>query len=154
MANYNNVEFMGNLGQAPDLRHTKDGRPVATLNIASNRVFYDKNDEKQTETCWMRATVWGKKAENAAKYLRKGSGVFVAGRLVNSEYEDDKGIKRYSVDIMAHTVQFLGRPEGGSRAPHPADVGGAQGQRGGSRRGGAPDLPPPPEELPEYDIPF
>ena len=139
MASYNSAQVMGNLGSAPDLRFTKNGQPVASFRIAANRQWKDNTGAKKEETLWLPVTVWGAQAESCSKFLDKGSGVFVAGRLVNTEWEDKDGVKRYSIELHAQTVQFLPRGNGGGgRAPHPADR--------ESSAGGPPDLPPPPEE--------
>ncbi len=143
MAAYNSSQFMGNLGEPPTLRQTKANKPVASMRIASNRKWRDDGGQDHEETTWMSVTVWGAQAENCAKYLKKGSGVFVEGRLVNTDWTDNDGVKRYGVEIHARTVQFLGSGGGGGgpRAPHPAD-------RDNSGGGGPHDLPPPPEEEP------
>jgi single-strand DNA-binding protein len=90
------------------------------LSIACNEVWKDKAGVKQERTEWIRCVIWGQQAENCAKYLVKGQQVYVEGRLQTREYEKD-GIKRYSTDVVAERVVFLGKPNGdrdtGSQVP-------------------------------------
>jgi single-strand DNA-binding protein len=111
---------LGNLGRDPELRQTSGGA-VCRLNIATTSSWKDKSGERKEETEWHRVTVFGKQAENCAKYLAKGRSCYVEGRLKTTSYEKD-GVKRYSTDIVASTVQFLGgRGEsGGQRSERPA----------------------------------
>ena len=129
MATLNRAEIIGYLGQDPELRNTQSGKSVVTLSVATS--YKPKDGEEQTE--WHRVTVWGKSADNCDKYLKKGSLVYVDGRLQTRKWEDDKGVTRYTTEIVAFMVQFLDRKEGGS---------------GGGRR----NDPPPPDD--DDDIPF
>lgn len=119
--------IIGNLGQDPDVRYTPNGRAVAQLSVATNRVYFVKRDgredEKVEETTWHRVVVWGKQAENVGRYLKKGSSVYVLGRLANRTYEDKEGVKRWTQEIVAQRVNFLGSGNGGggARPPHPAE---------------------------------
>jgi single-strand DNA-binding protein len=117
---YNRVTLVGHLGADPELRHTPDGTPVATMNVATNERWVGKDGQSQEETTWHRVVVWRKTAENCAKYLAKGRQCLVEGRIKNTRWTDDKGVERYGSDIVATTVQFLGGGEGKARAPHPA----------------------------------
>ena len=107
MASFNRVLVMGNLGQDPELRYTPSQFPVTTLSVATTDYRNNKDGQKQEQTEWHRIVVWGKQAENCEKYLRKGQGVFVEGRLQTRSWEDKQGQKRYTTEIIANTVQFL-----------------------------------------------
>jgi single-strand DNA-binding protein len=109
MASVNRVILLGNLGQDPELRYTPSGAPVCNLNIATSDVFMDKDGNKQTTTEWHRVVVWNKQAENCAKYLAKGRSVYIEGKLQTRSWDDKaSGQKRYSTDIIAQTIQFVG----------------------------------------------
>ena len=116
MSSINKAIIIGNLGADPELRDA-GGTPVCNLSIATTRVFKDRNDERQEETEWHRVTVWGKQAEHCNQYLSKGRQDYVEGRLQTRSYEGDDGVKKYSTEIVAQTVQFLGSKEGGSDKP-------------------------------------
>ncbi|MFH1531263.1 MAG: single-stranded DNA-binding protein [Pseudomonadota bacterium] len=120
----NKVLLLGNLGGDPELRYTPSGQAVANFNLATNeRVQKDGNWEERTE--WHRIVVWGKLAERCNEYLKKGSSVFLEGRIQTRKWQDREGGDRYTTEIVAFTVQFLSRTSegggGGGRPPHPAD---------------------------------
>ena len=108
MASVNKAIILGNLGQDPELRYTPSGAAVCTLNIATTDVRNDPNNGRQERTEWHRVVVWNKQAENCAKYLSKGRSVYVEGRIQTRSWEDQSGQKRYSTEIVAQTVQFIG----------------------------------------------
>jgi single-strand DNA-binding protein len=108
MASVNKVILIGNLGADPELRYTNTGTAVANFRIATNEVWTDKNGEKQERTEWHQIVVWGKQGENCGKYLKKGRPVFVEGRLQTRSWEDQSGNKRYTTEVVAQAVQFLG----------------------------------------------
>lgn len=112
----NKAMIIGNLGQDPELRETNSGQSVCNLSVATNRKWKDKHDQYQEETEWHRVTVWGKTAENCAKYLTKGRQVYVEGRLQTREWEDSDGNERKTTEIVAHTVQFLSGDGAGAPA--------------------------------------
>jgi single-strand DNA-binding protein len=117
MAGVNKVIIIGNLGRDPELRYTSNGNPVCQLSVATTRGYTNRNNDRVEETEWHRVVVWGKTAEHCSRYLAKGRQVYVEGRLQTRSYEDKEGIKRYSTEIVAETVQFLGgRGEGGGMA--------------------------------------
>lgn len=101
----NKVMVIGNLGADPELKN-HNGKPYCKLSVASSERWTDAQGQKQEKTEWHRVTIWGKSAENCAKYLAKGKKVYVEGKLQTSSY-DKEGQKHYSTDIVAHTVQFL-----------------------------------------------
>lgn len=110
MANFNKVILMGNLTKDPELRYTPQGTAVVNLRLAVNRRFRNKNQELKEEVCFITAVVWNKQAETCNQYLRKGSGVFVEGRLQSRSWEDNAGQKRSVIEVRAERVQFLGKP--------------------------------------------
>ncbi len=111
MASFNKVLLMGNLTRDPELRFTSNGSALAKFGLAVNRK-YKAGEEWKEEVCFVDITVWGKQAENCAEYLSKGRPVFIEGRLQFSSWETDDGQKRNKLEVVANTVQFLGRPEG------------------------------------------
>lgn len=115
MASLNRVIVMGNLGQDPELRYTASQTPVVTLNVATTD-YRSVDGQRQEQTEWHRVVVWGKQAENSAKYLSKGRAVLIEGRLQTRSWEDKSGQKRYTTEIVAQTVKFLGgaRSDGAS----------------------------------------
>src|SRR3989338_6645393 len=116
MASINKVILIGNLGQDPEVRYTAGGQAVATLNIATNERWLDKKTNQwQDRTEWHRVIVWGKQAENCKEYLSKGRPVYIEGRLQTRKWEDKQGQTKYTTEIVAQTVQFLGSRESGSR---------------------------------------
>ena len=119
MGSVNKVILVGNLGADPELKYTPSNRPVCNLSIATNEVFKDKGGQRQERTEWHRVTVWGDQAENCSKYLAKGRSVYIEGRLQTRSWDDKEGKKRYSTEVVADRVVFLGSggPEGAARRP-------------------------------------
>src|SRR6059058_5485923 len=114
-ANINRVVLLGNLTRDPELRHTPSGMAVCSLRIAVNTRRKDgQSGEWQDKPNYFDVTVWGAQGDNCARYLEKGRGVAVDGRLEWREWQDQQGNKRQSVEIIADTVQFLGGGQGGS----------------------------------------
>ena len=114
MASVNKVMVLGNLGRDPELRHTGTGKAVATLRIATNEVWNDQSGERQERTEWHNVVVWGRSAENCGQYLKKGRSVFVEGRLQTRKWQDKEGQDRYTTEIVADRVQFIGGPSSGA----------------------------------------
>jgi len=110
MASVNKVILVGNLGADPELRYTNTGTAVANFRIATNDTWTDKNGEKQERTEWHAIVAWGKLGEICGKYLKKGRSVYVEGRLQTRQWEDQQGNKRYTTEVVAQTMQMLGRP--------------------------------------------
>lgn len=104
----NKVILMGRLGQDPELKHTPAGAAVCSLSLATSESWKDKAGEKQERTEWHRVVVWGKLAELCNQYLSKGRQAFVEGRLQTRSWDDKDGNKRYTTEINATTVQFIG----------------------------------------------
>jgi single-strand DNA-binding protein len=117
MASVNKVILVGNLGRDPETRYMPDGGAITNVSIATTEQWKDKNGEKQEKTEWHRVAFFGKLAEIAGEYLKKGSQVYVEGRLQTREWEKD-GVKRYTTEIIANQMQMLGSRQGmGGGAP-------------------------------------
>ncbi len=114
MASYNKVLLMGNLTKDVELRYTPQGTAVANLRLAVNRKFKDKNQELKEEVCFITAVAWDKQAETCNQYVRKGSPVFVEGRLQSRSWEDTAGQKRNVIEVRVERIQFLGGGAGGA----------------------------------------
>ncbi len=107
MSGVNKVIIIGRLGQDPEMKAVGQGATVTRLNVATSENWVGKDGQKQERTEWHRIAVWGKLAEICGKYLAKGRQVYVEGRLQTRSWEDN-GVKKYSTEIVATTVQFLG----------------------------------------------
>lgn len=107
MSGVNKVIIIGRLGQDPEMKAVGQGTTVTRLNVATSENWTGKDGQKQERTEWHRVVVWGKLAEICGKYLAKGRQVYVEGRLQTTSYEKN-GVKMYSTEIVATTVQFLG----------------------------------------------
>lgn len=112
MASVNKVILIGNLGDDPEVRYTGTGQAVATIRMATNERWTDKGGQQQERTEWHRVIVWGKQAEQCKEYLSKGRQIYVEGRLQTREWNDKEGHKRYTTEIVAQRIQFLGSPNG------------------------------------------
>ena len=111
----NKVIILGRLGQDPDVRTTASGTQIVNLNVATTEIGRaDEQGNRQEQTEWHRITLFGRMAENAAQYLRKGSQVYIEGRLQTRKWQDQSGADRYSTDIVGNEMQFIGgRSDGG-----------------------------------------
>jgi len=133
----NKVILVGNLGADPETRYTANGGAITTIRIATSESWNDKATGQKTEkTEWHRIKFFGKLAEIAGEYLKKGRQVYVEGRLETGKYTDKEGIERFTTDIIANEMQMLGGP-GGERG---AEGGSSRSESGGgaARGGGAP----------------
>ena len=111
----NKVILVGNLGNDPDMRYTAGGAAVANISLATTDSWRDKESgEKQERTEWHRIVFFGKLAEIVGEYLRKGSQVYVEGRLQTRKWQDKEGTDRYTTEIVANDMQMLGSRSGGS----------------------------------------
>lgn len=143
--------IMGNLTRDPELRHTPKGTAVADLGVAVNRRVQDGGGGWKDETTFVDVTVWGNTAENANKFLSKGRGVFIEGRLQMDTWDDkNTGEKRSKLKIVAETLQFLPDGKGGARAPQ--NDGGGPSQQSSPKQGASPA--PMDDFQEEDDIPF
>ncbi len=107
MVEWNKVILIGNIGADPELRYTPNGSAVSNFNIATNESWNDKSGERQERTEWHRIVVWGRLAEICNQYLRKGSKVFIEGRLQTRSWEGQDGQKRYTTEVVARDMQML-----------------------------------------------
>ena len=108
----------GNLGRDPEVRFTQSGRAVANLSVATSEVWTDQEGNRQERTEWHRVVVFGKSAESCGQYLAKGRQVCVQGRIQTRKWTDQNGQDRYTTEIVAQRVDFLGG--GGARASQEA----------------------------------
>jgi len=109
----NKVILVGRLGRDPETRYTGGGQAVANFSVATDESYKDKNGERQKRTEWHRITAWGKLAEICQQYLKKGTMVYIEGRIQSREWQDKEGQKRTSFDIVANTMKMLSsRAEG------------------------------------------
>ncbi len=158
----NKVILVGRLGRDPETRYTGGGQAVANFSVATDETYKDRNGERQKRTEWHKIVVWGKQAEIAQQYLKKGSLIFIEGRIQSREWQDKEGQKRSSFEIVATNFRMLGgRAEGaaagaGAGAPRGGtedfdnQAGPAEDTYGGGGGGHAPAGP----EISDEDIPF
>jgi len=129
----NKALIYGNLTRDPELRALPSGMNVVSFSVATNRVYRDREGKKQEQTDFHNVVVFGRQADTVNQYLKKGSGVFVEGRMQTRSWEGKDGEKKYRTEIVADRVQFGPRP-GGARSS------------GGGQGGGQADEAPPQEE--------
>ncbi len=118
---FNKIILVGNLGRDPELRYTPQGDAVCSFSMATNEKKKDKSGELQNVTTWFKVTLWRRQAETAAKYLTKGSPVYIEGRLRIEEWTDRENNNRFTLEVQATDMQFIsaGRGEGEySGGPH------------------------------------
>src|SRR6187455_2698764 len=134
MASVNKVIIVGNLGRDPETRYMPDGGAITNISIATTEKWKDKNGEMQEKTEWHRVAFFGKLAEICGEYLKKGSQVYVEGRLQTRKWQDKDGNDKYTTEIVADRMQMLGSRQGmggGAASEPPAERGG---EGGGSSR--------------------
>lgn len=117
----NKVQLIGRLGRDPELKYTANGQAIATLNIATNESYKDKDGKPVELTDWHRVIAWRKLAEICGQYLKKGSLVYIEGKLKTRSFDDKQGQKKFVTEIVADTMQMLGgrAQEGGDYVPPP-----------------------------------
>lgn len=148
---FNRAIVIGNLTRDPELRSLPSGIQVATLSVATNRVWKDKNGAKQESVDYHNVVVFGRQAETTGQYLRKGASLLVEGRMQTRSWEDASGVKKYRTEIVADRIQFGPRRDGVASSASPM-----------AQTSKADDQPAPPTETIEYpeeninidDIPF
>ena len=134
MASVNKVIIVGNLGRDPEVRYTPDGASIANVTIATTDTWKDKTTgEKKEATEWHRVVFFGKLAEIAGQYLKKGRQVYVEGALRTRKWQDKEGQERYTTEIVANEMKMLGSREGMSDAPPREGAGGSSGSGAGNR---------------------
>jgi len=156
MASYNKVFLLGNLTRDPEVRYTPKGSAVADLGIAVNRQYTLDNGEKREEVTFVDVTLWGRQAEVAGEYLKKGRSVFIEGRLQLDTWDDKQsGQKRSKLKVIGEMMQMLGaRPGGGGGG---GEEGGGEETRSSRPSGGSRSAPPPKggsSEPDDDEIPF
>ncbi|MBS1732025.1 MAG: single-stranded DNA-binding protein [Bacteroidetes bacterium] len=104
----NKVQLIGNLGNAPEVKQTETGKKLVKFSVATNEVYRNANGEKVKETQWHNLIVWGKLADIAEKYLNKGSEVAIEGKLINRNYTDKEGNKKYVTEVQVNELLMLG----------------------------------------------
>ena len=142
----NKVILVGRLGADPQLKYTPSGKANASFNVATNAVWKDQEGNQQEKTDWHRVTAWGKLAEVMGEWLKKGSNVYLEGRLQTRTYEDNNGVKKWITEVVVTDMEMLGRKGEG------------MGAGTGTGTGTGADAPSP-EEIPpseggEEDLPF
>ncbi len=147
MSGINKVMIIGRLGSDPEVKTISTGSTVTRLSIATSENWVDKEGQKQERTEWHRVVVWGKLAELCGKYLAKGRQAYVEGRLQTRSWEDQQGQKKYTTEVVASTVQFLGSTQGASQ-----DAGGQSASSGSSNP--FDDFGPEPSFNSSEEIPF
>jgi single-strand DNA-binding protein len=168
MASVNKVIIVGNLGRDPEIRYMPSGDAIANIAVATSYHHKDRNTGEQKElTEWHRIAFFGRLAEIVGQYLKKGSSVYVEGRLQTRKYTDKDGVERYATDIIAEQMQMLGGPSGANRdasqqqadnqhaapASAPAEKPAAAAPKGG-RTKSRPALQPAESAQRDPDIPF
>jgi single-strand DNA-binding protein len=157
----NKVILVGNLGNDPDVKYSQGGAAITTISVATSESWTDKQGQKQERTEWHRVKFFGRLAEIAGEYLKKGRQVYIEGSLRTDKYTGKDGVERYTTDIIANEMQMLGGAPGGERGTERG------GERGGSRPSGGHDRNPASSgsgssssapfddsSFPEDDIPF
>jgi len=118
MAGINKVILIGNLGRDPEMRYTPNGIAVCSFSIATSETYKDRNSgERITQTEWHNIVLWRGLAETSEKFLRKGSKVFIEGKLKTRKWDDNQGITRYSTEVVADVMQMLDKKASDSSAP-------------------------------------
>lgn len=138
---FNKIILVGNLGRDPELRYTPQGTPVCSFTVATNEKRKDRAGEAQDFTTWFRVTLWGRQAETASQYLTKGRPVYIEGRLRLEEWTDRDGKQRYTLEVHATDMQFIG----GGRTDEAPYTGG---------KTASTDQAPAEADLSDDDIPF
>lgn len=103
----NRATIIGNLGQDPELRFTADGKAICNLSLATSRSWKDKNGQKQTETEWHKISLFGRSAEIAGEYLKKGNQTCITGRLKTRKWQDNQGVDRWTTEIICENLELL-----------------------------------------------
>ena len=109
MSGVNKVILLGNLGKDPEVRRLDDGRGVANFSLATSETYKNKSGEKVTNTEWHNIVLWSPLADIAENYLKKGSQVYIEGKISNRSYEDKDGVKKYISEVVGRDITLLGR---------------------------------------------
>ena len=123
MAGINKAILVGNLGKDPEMRYTPNGVAVCSFPMATSETYKDRNTgERVTQTEWHNIVIWRGMAETAEKYLRKGSQVYIEGKIKTRSWEDQQGQKRYTTEVVADVMQLLDRPNSSGGAAQPTQA--------------------------------
>src|SRR3989344_977014 len=147
--NLNKAFIFGNMTRDPELRAMPSGMNVCSFGVATNRVYRDRDGKKQEQTDFHNIVVFGRQADTVAQYLKKGSSVFIEGRIQNRSWEGKDGEKKYRTEIVAERVQFGPRSTGGGQA---RSNDGGQPSQEEEQGGGGIDYPK--DDINPDDIPF
>jgi single-strand DNA-binding protein len=153
MASVNKVIIIGNLGRDPETRYMPDGGAITNISVATTDKWKDKSGEMQEKTEWHRVAFFGKLAEIAGEYLKKGSQVYVEGRLQTRKWQDKDGQDKYTTEIVANVMQMLGSRQGAGGGMAEREGGGEGGARAPARAAAAKPAGGKFDDL-EDDIPF
>ena len=134
MASVNKVILIGNLGRDPETRYMPDGGAITNISVATTDKWKDKAGEMQEKTEWHRVAFFGKLAEIAGEYLKKGSQVYIEGRLQTRKWQDKEGQDKYTTEVVANVMQMLGSRQGMGGGDRDAGGGGDRAPGGGGER--------------------
>ena len=140
----NKVILLGRLGADPQLKYTPSGRATVSFNLATNQVWKDQEGKQQEKTDWHRVVAWGKLAEIMGEWLKKGSQVYLEGRLQTRSYEDTNGVKKFITEVVVQEMEMLGggkRGDSASGPEPPSETPPAGDGNGVPEAGDASDLP-------------
>jgi len=110
MAGVNKVILLGNLGKDPEVKRLETGKSVANFSLATSEVYKNKEGEKVTKTEWHNIVLWSPLAEIAESYLKKGSQLYLEGKISNRSYDDKEGVKKYISEVVGREITLLGKP--------------------------------------------
>jgi single-strand DNA-binding protein len=144
----NKAILVGRLGRDPETRFTSGGQAVCNFSMATDETYKDRNGERQKRTEWHKIVLWGKLGELAQQYLKKGSLVFIEGRIQTRQWDDREGQKRTTTEIVGTGMRFLGGRGDGGSAPSDPDAHSTSGAGMGMEE------PAPSVEITDEDIPF
>ena len=152
----NKVLLIGNVGKDPEVRHLQGGASVATITLATSERYRDRNGEMREQTEWHTVIAWRQLADLAENYIRKGSQIYVEGRIRSRSWDDQNGQKRYVTEIQADTIQLLGRRNDNPAAQQPTQPQHGYGQPnyGGGYNAPAQPQYQPPQQPPQQTTPI
>jgi single-strand DNA-binding protein len=131
MSGINKVILVGRVGQDPELRYTADGTPVATFSLATSEKFKQRDGSSKEATEWHRLVAWRKLGEVAGQYVKKGSLLYIEGKIQSREYDGRDGVKRRTTDIVVNNLQMLGGSGNAAQGGRPAGSAGSPGRQPG-----------------------
>jgi single-strand DNA-binding protein len=143
----NKVILVGNVGKDPEIRHLEGGTPVANFSLATSETFTNRNGERITQTEWHNIVLWRGLAEVAEKYVKKGAQLYIEGKIRTRSWDDKDGNKRYTTEIVADTMQMLGK-KSESAGDAPQSQGNSAGYNAGPSNADMPSTNEPDDDLP------